>query len=285
MEKRVTKYKFIILTFCLGAVVFAFYFAYCLAPKKFLKISFLDVGQGDAILIETPRGGKILIDGGRDKVVLSKLGGELPFFTKNLDFVIATHDDSDHIAGLVDVLKKYDVKVLLYSLPNSESELSKSLMKIAKEKNVKILQASKQTFINTDDGLIVKIFFPIQNMDGSESNEASVVSQIIFGKNKFLFTGDLPQAGEIFLTEKYGEQLDSDVLKLGHHGSDTSTHPNFLQTVSPEVAVVSAGKNNSFGHPHRSVINLIEKFGIKILRTDELGTIHLYSNGINIWRE
>jgi competence protein ComEC len=122
-------------------------------------------------------------------------------------------------------------------------------------------------------------------MDGSESNEASVVSQIIFGKNKFLFTGDLPQAGEIFLTEKYGEQLDSDVLKLGHHGSDTSTHPNFLQTVSPEVAVVSAGKNNSFGHPHRSVINLIEKFGIKILRTDELGTIHLYSNGINIWRE
>lgn len=260
-------------------------FAFSVSPKNYFKVSFLDIGQGDSVLFQTPNGGKFLIDGGHDKTVLTKLGEELPLNEKNIDFVIATHDDSDHIAGLVDVLKSYHVKVLLYSLPNSESVVSKNLIHIASEKNVKVVQIVKPMIIKSEDGVIVKILFPVKNMDGTtESNDASVVTQVEFGKTKFLLTGDLPQTGEILLVKKYGDILKSDVLKLGHHGSDTSTNLEFLQTVQPELAIVSAGKNNSFSHPHKSVLDLVEKFGIKVLRTDEFGTINLYSNGLNIWK-
>lgn len=265
--------------------ILVIYFAFELRPKDYLKISFLDVGQGDSILFQTPSGGKILVDGGSDNSVLSRLGSELSIFTKNIDLVIATHDDSDHVAGLINVLKKYNAKVLLYSLPNSESPISKELINIAKERNVKVVQITEPMIIKSDDGLIIKIFFPVKNMEGAESNEASIVTQFIFGENKFLLTGDLPQVGEIFLKQKYGDQLKSNILKLGHHGSDTSTNPEFLQIVNPEVAIVSAGKNNSFGHPHRSVLELVEKFGIKIYRTEQLGTINFYSNGLNFWKE
>ncbi len=287
--QKFEKFKIFFLYTIFLLTLFTIYFSFSLAPKNFLKVSFLDVGQGDSILFQTPRGGKILIDGGRDKTVLERLGNELPFFTKEIDLMIATHDDSDHIVGLLEVLKRYNIKVLLYSLPNSKEEFSQEIIKVAQEKNVKIVHITKPMIIKSNDGLLIKILFPVKNMDGGgdkfASNDASVVTQIIFGNTKFLLTGDLPQTGEKFLVNRYGESLKSTVLKLGHHGSDTSSNPEFLQTVKPEVAIVSAGKNNSFGHPHRSVLELLEKFQIKVLRTDKLGTINMYSNGLNIWRE
>jgi competence protein ComEC len=277
--------KLIVLGILFFATIFVIYLSYQLAPKNYLKVSFLDVGQGDSILFQTPRGGKVLIDGGRDKVVLSRLGNELPIYSKNIELVIATHSDGDHITGLIDVLKNYNVKVMLYSRPNANESLSKELMRVAAEKNVEVIQITKPMIIQSEDGLIIKLLFPVTNMDGALPNDASIVSQFIFGENKFMLTGDLPMSGEIYLARKYDDNLKSDVLKLGHHGSDTSTHPDFLQKVEPEIAIVSAGKDNSFGHPHRSVVSLLEKFGIKLLRTDELGTINLYSNGLNIWQE
>ena len=274
-----------ILIFVFFVLLVVTYLVFNNSQSDYLKVSFLNIGQGDSILFQTPTGGKILIDGGRDDTVLTRLGTELPILTKNIDLVIATHDDSDHIAGLISVLKKYNVKVLLYSLSNSENPISKELIKLANEKNVKVVQITKPMIIKSEDGLVIKILFPAQNMDGAvNGNDASVVAQFIYGQDKFLLTGDLPQAGEIFLVHKYGESLKSNILKLGHHGSDTSTNPTFLQMVSPELAIVSAGKNNSFGHPHKSVLDLLEKFGIKVLRTDEEGTINLYSNGVNIWK-
>lgn len=281
---RVNK-KELVLCIVLFLDILIVYLSFQIAPKETLKISFLDIGQGDSILFQTPHGGNILVDGGRDKKVLSKLGSELPIISKNIDLVISTHDDSDHITGLIDVLKKYDVKVLLSSLSNSNSDLSKKLFQIAQEKNVRILEINKIVIIKSDDGLIIKIMFPVTDMNGAESNDASIVSQFIFGENSILLTGDLPQSGEIFLTRTYGDNLKSNILKLGHHGSDTSSNPEFIQKVNPEVAIVSAGKNNSFGHPHKSVLDLLEKFKIQVLGTNELGTITLYSNGINIWKE
>jgi competence protein ComEC len=192
------------------------------------------------------------------------------------------------------VLKRYDVKVLLYSLPSSTSELSHELIKVATEKNVQVVKISKPMIVKTSDGLIIKILFPVSDMDreiaGNKmaevlGNDASIVTQFIFGENKILLTGDLPQTGEKFLVQKYGEDLQSNILKLGHHGSDSSSNPEFLQYVKPQVAIVSAGENNSFGHPHRSVVGLVEKFGIKLLQTSEEGTITFRSNGINFWRE
>ncbi len=251
--------------------------------KNYLKISFLDVGQGDSILFQTPNGGKILIDGGKDKLVLNRLGQEFATIENNIDLVIATHDDADHIAGLISVLEKYKVNALLYSLPNSESLLSKELVSLVNKKNVKLIQVTKPMIVNTSDGLIIKILFPVKNMTGAESNEASIVTQFIYGNIKILLSGDLPIAGEEFLIDRYGDSLKSNILKLGHHGSDTSTSADFLQKVSPELVVVSSGKNNSFGHPHRIVTDLVNKFGVEIFRTDSSGTILFFTNGINIW--
>jgi competence protein ComEC len=279
---KINKREIILLIVCLFTFILA-YLTYELSPKEYLRVSYLNVGQGDATLVQTPRGGKILIDGGRDRTVLSELGKQLPVLGKRIDVVVATHDDSDHITGLIDVLERYEVEVLLISIGENENTLNQKLIHTAKKRNVKVFQIEKPTIIKSEDGLIVKILFPVKNMDGANSNDASIVTQFVYGKNRFLGTGDLPLSGEIFLTRKYGEDLKSDVLKLGHHGSDTSTHPKFLELVRPLVAIVSAGKNNSFGHPHRSVVELVEKFGIKIYRTDKDKTIELYSNGINIW--
>lgn len=193
MQSKFQKTKILILICVSLFVIFLIFFATEIAPKNYLKISFLDVGQGDSILFQTPHGGKILIDGGRDKKVLSELGKKLPVYNKNIELVIATHDDSDHITGLIDVLKKYNVQVLLYSLPNSKSILSQELMKVAKEKNTKVVQIAKPMIIKTSDGLVIKILFPVANMNGTESNDASIVSQFVFGQTKFLLTGDLPQ--------------------------------------------------------------------------------------------
>lgn len=281
---RVNKREFVLISLFVFAVL-SIYFAFSVSQNNYLKVSFMDVGQGDSIIFQTPKGGKVLIDGGRDKTVLTRLGQELPLLSKNIDIVVATHDDSDHITGLIYVLQNYRVKVLLYSLPNSESSLSQKLIETANERDVKVVQITKPMIIKSEDGVILKILFPVKNMDGTtESNDASVVTQVEYGNTKFLLTGDLPISGEIFLTKKYGELLKSDVLKLGHHGSDTSTSPEFLQAVQPELAIVSAGKNNSFGHPHKSVLDLLDKFAIKVFRTDEVGTINLYSNGLNIWQ-
>lgn len=279
------KIKISTLILSLFLVLLTGYFAFALTPKSYLKISFLDVGQGDSILFETPKNGRILIDGGRDNTVSERLGEELPLFSKNIELVIGTHDDSDHITGLIDVVQKYNVKVLLYSLPNSKSELSKELLRVCSERNVKVVQVDRPMIIKTEDGLFIKILFPVKKMDGSASNNASIVTQFIFGKNRFMLTGDLPIEGEMYLVNKYGEGLKSDLLKFGHHGSDTSTSPEFLQNVKPQLGIVSAGKNNSFGHPHKSVMDLADKFGIKVLQTSEQGTIHIYSDGMSIWQE
>jgi competence protein ComEC len=281
-----SKFKELILASLLLTTLFVVYICFEFQPKNYLRISFLDIGQGDAILFQTPRGGKILVDGGPDKKVLSRLGQELPIYTKNIELVIATHSDSDHITGLIDVLKNYNVKVLLYSLPNSDSEISKELIKVAILKNTQIVQVDRPMIIKTDDGLIIKILFPVKNMDGIvETNAASIVSQFVFGENKIMLTGDLSQVGEIFLVNKYGTSLKSDILKLGHHGSDSSNNPEFIQKILPEVAIVSAGENNSFGHPHKSVLDLLGEFKIPVLLTSASGTINFYTNGINIWQK
>ncbi len=275
-----------ILFFIFLISIFGFVESYLLASKNFLKVSFLDIGQGDSILVTTPKHAHILFDGGRDNTTLTRLGENLNFLEKDIDVVIATHEDGDHITGLLEVLQNYRVKILVTSFKNKPATpLAKKLLEIAASKHIKIIQVDHPFNFTTNDGVVFKILFPIQNMDGGDTNSHSVVTQIIFNQNKFLLTGDLPQAGELFLVSEYGGSLQSDILKLGHHGSDTSSNAEFMRIVHPEIVIVSSGKNNSFGHPHRSVLDLCEKFGIKVFRTDEMGTINIVSDGKNFWRE
>ena len=275
-------FKEIVLGIIFCVLLYIIFLSESLKPKEKFRVTFFDVGQGDATLIETPKNLKILIDGGLDNKISNQIGKHLSFFEKDIDIVVATHDDVDHIFGLVKVLEKYNVKVLFVSLPNSKNELMQKIISIAKSKDVKIVTIEKPGIVKTEDGVIIKFLFPTMNLDGIEDgNNASVVAQIIYnmGANenesvKILLTGDLGINGENYLVDLYGGELKSNILKLGHHGSDTSTGVNFLQHVKPEIAIVSAGANNKFGHPHKPVLDLVSKFGAKVLETSKEGNIH-----------
>lgn len=270
----------------LVSLIFLVRAVYQLSDRGELTINFLDIGQGDSILITTPRGGKILIDGGRDNLVLERLGRTLNIFDKKIDLVVATHDDLDHVGGLPAVIDRYQVDTLLTSLASSTGEAMQAVITSAKIKEVKIINANHPQIINTKEGVQLQILFPTQDMNGAkDSNSASVVTRVVYGETSFLLTGDLSHAGELYLVSVYGDKLKSNVLKLGHHGSDSSTHPSFLQTVSPSAAVVSAGKNNSFGHPHQSVVDLVNKFGIQISSTAEERNVVFKTDGLNVWRD
>jgi competence protein ComEC len=277
----------IIIILCAALVTINLIFTtFNLSKKNTMSVNFLDIGQGDAILIDTPAHAKILIDGGRDNLILEKLGTQLSFLENEIDIVIGTHDDLDHIGGLVSVLERYKVHNLILSLPYSKNEAMKKIVDMANEKDVNIIHITNQKIIETSDGVKIEILFPVSDMSGiTNGNDASIVTRIAYGKTSFLLTGDMPHAGELFLVNMYGDKLESDVLKLGHHGSDTSSHPKFLQTVKPKLAIASAGKDNSFGHPHKSVVDLLNKFEIPLLSTLGDGNIKLRSDGLSVWRE
>lgn len=275
----VQNWRSVVVSVLLLILVSAIYLSESLKPTETFRVTFFDVGQGDAALYQTPKNLKILVDGGVDNKIINHLGKHLSFLDNEIDMVVATHDDADHIFGLIKVLEKYRVKVLFVSLPNSKNEIMQKIIEVANKGNVKVVTIDKPSIVNTEDGVIIKFLFPTINLDGvDDGNNASVVTQVIYkgssGDVKILSTGDLGVGGEKYLVSVYGDDLKSNILKLGHHGSDTSTCPEFLQKVKPEVAIVSAGRNNKFGHPHQSVLDLLSKFNIQVRQTNQEGNIH-----------
>jgi len=248
-----------------------------------LAVAFLDVGQGDSILIEAPNGNQILIDGGSNKKVLRQLGDTMPFYDRSIDVVLATHPDKDHIGGLPDVLNRYNVGVIVASDVESDTSIYNEFEKIIEGKKIKKIFARAGQVIWLSDDVYIEILFPDRDTSGLESNTASIVTRLVYGSTEFLFTGDSPKSIEKYLTAQYGEKLRSDVLKLGHHGSRTSTSEIFLSAVSPQVAIVSAGTDNRYGHPHKEVTDILKEFEIPSLATYESGTIMIKSDGENIY--
>lgn len=247
-----------------------------------LKIAFLDVGQGDAIFMQAPNGNQILIDAGPSKQVLRELAKVMPFYDRSIDMIIETHPDSDHIGGVPEILERFKIDYVMESGVDSESAVYGAVEKIIDEKNIKKIQARRGMKINFGEGAYLLILFPDRDVNGFDSNDASIVAKLIYVDTSFLFTGDSPQKIENYLTFLEKENLDIDVLKVGHHGSKTSSSESFIGYTSPEYAVISVGKYNRYGHPNQEVLDLLDKFGIKVLRTDELGTIKMKSDGENI---
>jgi len=267
------------------------------APKKLLAtvwqsehdglltVAFLDVGQGDAIFIETPDGVQLLIDGGPDSGVLRELSTQMPFFDRTLDIVLATHSDKDHIGGLVDVLSRYEVKGIVTTTNKNDTSVAEMFSDLVQLEgaDLYVAQAGQQYQLGASTTLFV--LSPQGDPTNWESNSASIVAQLQFEDTTFMFTGDAGINTEEYLVSSYGELLKTDVLKLGHHGSDTSSGELFLDTVQPEVAVVSAAKDNSYGHPHRSVVSSLRERDINILETGQQGTIIFKSDGDKVWVE
>lgn len=249
------------------------------APSNTMRVYFLDVGQGDAILIDSPTHERVLIDGGKNRKVVSELGKILPFADKRIDVVIATHPDADHIGGLPEVVKRFDVGVIIEPGVLSENEFDDELDKRANAKNISQVLAKRGQVINFGDGVRLTILFPDRDVSAWDTNDASIVARLDYGESSFLFTGDAGIRTENFLILESQKFLDIDVLKAGHHGSRTSTSLTFAEITSPEFAVISAGKDNTYGHPHKEVLNILEKVGSEIKSTALSGTLKFETDG------
>lgn len=268
-------------------------FASFLIPGK-LEVTFIDVGEGDSALISTYSGQKVLIDGGgsTNPQVLSAVGESvvIPFLLdkgiSQLDAVIASHGHTDHIQGLLPVLEQFKVKNLIIPYVQNDKEFT-SLLKAAGEKSVKIRRCSGGDIIILDRKTVFQVMNPKKEFcvdnsceDNSSLNNTSLVLKLIYGETEVLFTGDAETEIEEELLKR-NAPLKSDVIKISHHGSDTSTSIKFLDSVCPDAAVISVGKNN-FGHPSPVVLQRLEEKGIMLFRTDECGAVVLTSNGKSI---
>ena len=256
-------------------------------PDDNLHISFLDVGQGDAILIQ--RGNQqVLVDGGPSPQAISLgLGSKMPFWDRTIDLVILTHPSADHVTGLVEVLQRYQVKQVLYPDLDFESDIYGEWLRVIEEKDIERTLAQAGQQIDLGEGVVIKVFNPpIPPLTGTESDidNNGVVLHISLGEVSFLLTADIMGEAEWELIAQRVD-LRSIVLKVAHHGSGTSTSPEFLAVVDPQLAVISVGEDNPYGHPTDEVIErLEEKLGAEnIYRTDEQGTIEFITDGERLW--
>lgn len=257
-----------------------------LNKAKNFKVDFLDVGQGDSAFIETPEGNQIVIDGGPSSAVLEKIAQRVPFWDKDLDLVILSHPEKDHMQGLLDILKIYKADYILWSgvvKENPEYLAWINILEQQKKMGAKILIAKSGQEILAG-GAVIDVLFPFDSLEGQKikntSNNTAVVPRIIYGNKSFLFTADIDMAGERKIINS-GQDLLSDVLKVAHHGSKYSTSDEILQAVKPKFAIIEVGKN-TYGHPTPETLQKLDKFGIKTLRTDQNGDITILTNGNNI---
>ena len=206
------------------------------------------------------------------------------FYDRSINVVLATHADQDHIGGLPEVLKNYKVNIFMESGVPGESSTYKELEKLVNdgetEKNVKKILARRNMIVDLGDGAVLQILFPDRDPTGMETNTASVVTKLVYGENEFLLTGDSPIAIENYLVSV--SDLSSNVLKVGHHGSKTSTGQTFVSAVSPEYAVISVGEDNRYNHPNQATLDTLTNFGAEVLRTDKSGRIMFKSDGLNL---
>ncbi|WCM71460.1 MBL fold metallo-hydrolase [Clostridium perfringens] len=245
-----------------------------------LMISYMDVGQGDAAYIKV-NGNDILIDAGprsNSKELLEQLKA------KNIDdfeLVIATHPHEDHIGGMVDVFKEYEVKAFYSPKITHTTKTYENLVKAVKDEGLKTKELKGGMVIDLGEGAKFEVFTP-QKSEYEELNDYSPIMKLNFGDTSYLFTGDAEKLAEEEALAKYKTSLDSDVIKFGHHGSSSSSSNAFIEAVSPKYGIISCAKDNKYGHPHRETLDIIKKYNIKTFRTDTDGEIILTSDGKSI---
>ncbi|MGB9977332.1 DNA internalization-related competence protein ComEC/Rec2 [Thermovenabulum sp.] len=277
------KFKITTLIFSIILIIFVYF------QKGPLEVTFLDVGQGDSCIIKTEDNRAFIIDGGGTPRYLTgdfDTGEDIldPFLKSkglnNIEAVIISHFDDDHAKGLLYILKNYKVNYLLYGVKSS-AMLYDEIMKIALKKNIKVMSIAEGDEFKYRN-IKFEVLNPLKKYDFKDENDASIVLKMDYKGFKILFTGDLSVEGEKLLLQQKAD-LKANVLKVGHHGSKTSSSQEFVKAVSPQFAVISVGENN-FGHPSEDVLNLLKKQKISILRTDEYGaiTFKIFDNRVHI---
>jgi competence protein ComEC len=249
-------------------------------PDGQLHVVFMNVGQGDATFIQTPSGRQILVDGGLYPSVLNdQLGQQMPFWDKEIDILIATHPDADHVSGLVGVWDRYRVNQLITNGQSfGESPIYDEVLTAAQAQETEIRPVQAGEIIEIEDGVRLEVVHPGPVLVEENRNENSVSMRLVYGDFTFLFTGDAEKMGEAEMLAAE-RSLTALVFKAGHHGSNSSSSLPFLQAVRPQIIIVSAGVDNRFGHPAPEMLARAEIVGAVVLRTDELGSINVTTDG------
>lgn len=284
MKKNNLK-KYVILILLLSSFFYTF-FSY--VQKNFFQVSnhnlrfhFIDVGQGDSSLIITPKGNTILIDAGDEahaKKVVSYIREQ---GIEKLDLVIATHPDADHIGGMDKVIKNFDIYVFAMPDVSAKTNQYKQIQRELKAKKMKTTRLYQGDEVQIDDSLDFEILSPVKGKKYDDTNEYSIVAKIVYKDTSFILMGDATMENEVDIINNVPD-IDIDVLKLGHHGSSTSSSDYFITKTSPKIAIISCGKNNKYGHPHQEVMRVLKKHGVTPYRTDEMGDIVITSDGKEI---
>ncbi len=281
MELINVKMKIYVTALAVLFVFFLYLSSQIYLDAKPLEVIFFDVGQGDSILIQKGMR-QILIDGGPSgKTELAKLGQYIPYSDREIELVIATHPDRDHIAGLIDAAQNYKIDRVLLTGAEKDTQIYKEWKDVLSYNKTETLEVSKGTEVKFD-GVNMEIIHPQTKVKASvgDANNSSIVARLDWGDSSFLFTGDIESGAEKEILES-GVNVDVDVLKIAHHGSKHSSSDAFLNAVSPKEAVISVSANNSYGHPTEEVLDALQKRNIQILRTDEKGDIIYYCNNLN----
>lgn len=247
-----------------------------------LQVVFLDVGQGDSIFIQTPSGKQILIDAGKYTDIGSLVAPYMSLNDRSLDMIIATHPDVDHIGGFISLVNEYDIDVFVHSGLLAGAREYQELAHTINEHHIPTVVGVSGSRIFLDKNVSLDILSPYPGFYSDEANEYSLVMRLVYGETSLMLTGDATIFNEYDLVSMYGENLESNILKLGHHGSKTSTSELWLDSVHPQSAIISRGCNNRFGHPHNEVVDRITERNIEMFDTCLLGDIVFESDG-EIW--
>ena len=248
-------------------------------PNENLAVTFLNVGQGDSSFIEFPNGKCMLIDAstsGEGERVCNHIAAK--GYTK-IDYLVATHPHTDHIGGMKYVTDYFEIGTVYLPDAPSSTATYKNFLKALKSGGADVKKAKSGAEFSEGD-VKVEILTPISE-SYEDLNNYSAVVKVTYNKKSFLFTGDAEELVETELLDN-GADLKADVLKVGHHGSSSSTSQAFLDAVDPEIAIISCGKDNDYGHPHKEVLNRLENADIKVYRTDVNGDIPIVSNGLEV---
>ncbi|OGH87569.1 MAG: hypothetical protein A3J93_03530 [Candidatus Magasanikbacteria bacterium RIFOXYC2_FULL_42_28] len=274
-----SKFKIILIILAIIVATFFIYDDWQKYHDKNFQVIFLNIGQGDSALIKFRNGEKMLVDCGPNNTVLARLSTYLSFFDRTIDYLVVTHPDLDHYGGCVDVLRRYKVKNIIENGDTKNDSYFREWQNLADvegakrfiqtERHATEIGGTKIDWLAPDQGVIV---------DNPDSNNRSIVFKLTDDKKSFLLTGDAEMPLENALLKKYCATLSacpalqSEYLKVGHHGSDSSSGAEWLSTIAPKVGIVSVGKNK-FGHPSLRVMRNLQRVGAGILRTDEIGDI------------
>lgn len=278
--KKISKLERSLLAILFASTALSFIAIPALAGDGLLHVWFLDVGQGDAIFIQAPNGNQILIDGGPDSKVLQELGRIMPFNDHSIDMLVLTHPHADHLRGLIEVLNNYEVgRILENKIPCDSPECQE--WKVVKQR-AEAVQAETGQIASLDAGISLRVLYTRQADAGASVKKAHnymVVTKLEYGSESVLFMGDAEKNIEQVLAAN--PDVQAQFLKVGHHGSKTSTTAQFLDAVRPLLAFIELGERNQYSFPHPEVIKRLEDLGIKYYRTDIDGTVELVLDGEN----